>query len=315
MDTTPLMNKKWKIEDVPDQTGRRILITGANSGLGFKSTEVLASKGAEVIMAVRNTEKGEDAKRRILDKYSDAKLDLMKLDLSSLKSIKEFADNFSKKYDSLNVLLNNAGVMQPPYRKTEDGFELQFGVNHLGHFALTAYLLPILQKTEGSRVISQSSIAHLSGSINFDDINSEKKYGRTSAYGQSKIANLYFAYELNRQLQKTGSSVISLAVHPGYTSTELQQNGPTVGGKSFLSRLYTVTNKIMGQKVEKGVLPMLYAATMEDVHGGDYIGPKGLKGARGYAQRVKSNKRSYDEDIARRLWELSEEMTGVTYKF
>ncbi|MHA2092113.1 MAG: oxidoreductase, partial [Candidatus Kariarchaeaceae archaeon] len=307
---------KWKSEDMDDQTGKIIVITGANSGLGFEASKELARKNATVIMAVRDLEKGETAANEIREEIPSAKLDVTKLDLSSLSSVKEFADQFKGKYNELHVLINNAGIMQPPKMETEDGFELQIGVNHFGHYALTGQLFDLLKATSGSRVINQSSMAARYGKMNFDDINSSEQYGRNAAYGQSKLANLLFAYELDRKLKHHGiNDVMSTAVHPGYTATNLQHSGPTVGGKSMWSRLYTITNKLMAQNVKKGALPMLYAATASDMGGGDYIGPRGLRQTRGYPKHVKSPKASYIETDAKRLWEMSEEMTGIKFNF
>ncbi len=309
----PLVKDKWEIDDIRSQEGKVFVITGANSGLGYFSTKVLSSKGAEVVMAVRSMEKGEKAREAILEEYPEASLNLMELDLSSLDSIHQFSEQFKDRFNRLDVLINNAGIMQPPRLETVDGFELQFGVNHLGHFALTGLLLPVLINTGGSRVVTQSSIAHLFGKINFDDINHVRRYGRTKAYAQSKIANLYFSYELDRRLRQINSSTISVAVHPGYTRTNLQKSGPQIGGKSLMSRVYSVIDRIFAQKVEMGSLPMLYASTMDDIEGGDFIGPKRI--GRGYPKRIRSNKRSYDLIVAKKLWELSEKMTGIEYQF
>ena len=315
MNTEHLKNKKWKAEDIPNQSGKLIIITGANSGLGLEASKELARKGATVIMACRNMEKGKEAVNELIEEIPNAKIELMQLDLSKLKSVHEFANKFNQQFDRLDILINNAGIMQPPYTKTEDGFELQIGVNHFGHFLLTGLLLDKLKTTKGSRVINQSSIAHNSGKMNFDDINSEEKYSRLGAYGQSKLANMLFNHQLNRLFVENSIKAIAVGVHPGYTETKLQHNGPTVGGKSIWSRLYTVTNKIMAQSVDKGILPMLYAATESDVKGGDYIGPKSFFGTRGYASRIKSSKRSYNLEDAKTLWDLSEKLTQYKYEF
>lgn len=312
---SPLQNQKWNIEDVPEQTGKVIIITGANSGLGLKATEVLASKGATVVMTVRSTARGEEAKENILQEIPKADVHVMQLDLSSLASVKSFSEKFLGQFDRLDVLINNAGVMQPPRRETEEGFELQIGVNHFGHFALTGYLLPLLKQTPGSRVVTQSSVAHLQGKMNFDDLNSQQSYSRTGAYAQSKLANLLFAFELQRKFDQAEIDAVSIGVHPGYTATNLQQNGPTVGGRSFLSIIYKLSNFLMAQSVNKGVLPMLYAATMDDVNGGDYLGPKGLGGSRGYTRRVKARNTAYNLEDAYQLWQISEKLTGISYDF
>jgi len=315
MRTDSLKKKKWKVEDIPDQSGKIMIMTGANSGLGLEASKELAKKGATVIMVCRNLEKGTEAVNELRAEIPNAKVELEELDLSKLTSVRKFAKEFNQKFDRLNVLVNNAGIMQPPYTVTEDGFELQIGVNHFGHFLLTGLLLDKLKVAPGSRVINQSSIAHNSGKMNFDDINSQNKYSRTGAYGQSKLANLLFSYELNRLFKENSIETIAVGVHPGYTATNLQHNGPMLGGKSIWSRLYTVTNKLIAQGIDKGILPMLYAATQDDVNGGDYIGPKTFFGTRGYANRIKSSKRSYNLEDAKTLWGLSEELTGHKYEF
>ncbi|MCY3412805.1 MAG: SDR family NAD(P)-dependent oxidoreductase [Candidatus Heimdallarchaeota archaeon] len=305
-----LSKKKWTTDDMPDQSGKVFIVTGANSGLGKEASLRLAEKNAEVIMACRNLEKGQKAFDEIKEIVPDTKLVLFQLNLASLKSVKEFARNVIERYDRLDGLMNNAGIMQPPYMKTEEGMELQIGVNHMAHFKLTALLYDLLKKTPGSRVVNQSSIAHKMGRMNFDDINSEKSYSRNAAYGQSKLANLLFTYELAR---RAGDDLQAIAVHPGYTDTPLQQNGPAVGGKSYLSRIYSLSDKLLGMPVWKGTLPMLYALTMDDVQSGDYIGPNKFGGARGWPQRIKSNKRSYNEEDSKKLWEISEKMTNTSF--
>ncbi|MHA2032092.1 MAG: oxidoreductase [Candidatus Kariarchaeaceae archaeon] len=315
MNTTSLKNKKWKAEDMPDQTGKVMIITGANSGLGLYASMELARKGATVIMTSRNIDKGHEAVEEIKQEIPHAKVELMQLDLSKLSSVKSFTGEFNEKYERLDALINNAGIMQPPYTKTEDGFELQIGVNHFGHYVLTGLLLEKLKNTPGSRVINQSSMAHSRGKMNFDDINSEKKYSRLGAYGQSKLANLLFNNELNRLFKENSIDSIAIGVHPGYTATNLQHNGPTLGGKSLWSRIYTITNKLMAQCVDKGILPMLYAATEDDLDGGDYIGPGRFSGARGYPKRVKASDSAYNQEVAKRLWGASEDLTGVKYNF
>jgi NAD(P)-dependent dehydrogenase (short-subunit alcohol dehydrogenase family) len=316
MSTQPLLKKKWNYDDIGDQTGKIFLVTGANSGLGFSASRGLASHGATVIITSRSLEKGIEASNKIKKKFPDAKLDVMELDLASFKSIKELATNFKSKYSQLNGLLNNAGVMQPPFRKTEDGLELQMGTNHFGHFLLTGLLLDIIKNTPNSRVIMQSSFAHeITNGINFEDINNEKNYSRTGVYSQSKLANLLFAFELNRKFQEHNIKSISLAVHPGYSSTNLQLTGPALGGASLFSRVYKVTNAVFAQSVDRGALPLIYASVASDVHGGDYIGPNGMKSMRGYPKRLKAKKTAYDKESAQKLWKISEEKTGLVYSF
>ncbi len=295
--------QKWTTANMPDQSGKLALITGANSGLGYETSLALAEKNAEVIMACRNLEKGQAALDKIKAAVPHAKLVLMSLDLNSLASVRKFAEEIHAKYERLDLLINNAGIMAPPYGKTEDGFETQFGVNHLGHFALTALLLDLLFAAENSRIVNVSSQAHTMGKINFDDLNSEKSYNAWRAYGQSKIANLYFTYELQRKLAAAGKSTIATAAHPGYSATNLQGN----------SGLFSFLNGIMAQSAAMGALPTLYAATNPEVTGADYIGPHAMGGWRGYPVKVKSNALSYDEAIAARLWDVSEALTGIKF--
>lgn len=292
----------WNVENIPNQTDKIIIITGATSGLGKQATKVLATKDATVIMAVRNTKKAEIVANEIRLEHSEAKLVIRQLDLSSLKSIKTFAADFLKSYDKLDILINNAGVMACPYSKTEDGFEIQMGTNHFGPFALTGLLFDILKKTPDSRIVSTSSFAHLQGNINFSDLNWEtRKYNRAKAYGDSKIANLYFTYELAKKCE-AGHPLVTVA-HPGWTKTELDRHS---GIAAFLGN-------ILAQKVEMGTLPTLRAAFDTEAKPGDFFGPNGLFGIKGYPVIVKSNKLSHDEIIAKKLWDMSEKMTGVKY--
>lgn len=295
---------KWTNNEIPDLTGKIAIVTGANSGLGYETAKALSAKNAEVIMACRNMEKGNEAAKNIQDEKQDVKLQVMKLDLSDLLSVKDFADIFKQKYSKLDLLINNAGVMMPPYSKTKDGFELQIGTNHLGHFALTGLLFDILLKTEKSRIVSVSSMAHKWGEINFDDLNLEQKYNKTEAYGQSKLANLLFTYELQRKLEKAGSNAIAVASHPGWTQTNLQRH---TGFFRFL-------NPLMGQKQEHGAWPTLMAATYQETKGADYYGPGGFKEMKGHPKKVESNAKSHDKDVAARLWKLSEDLTGVKFE-
>lgn len=301
---------KWTVDDIDGLESLNIVVTGANSGTGYETAKVLASKNAKVVMACRSLERGEKARDKILDAYPDAKLDLSELDLASLKSIDQFASKIVKKYDKLDILINNAGVMDMPYGKTEDGFEIHLGVNHLGHFALTRKLLGLLLKSPNSRVVTMSSIMHLAGKINFEDINSEKKFNKVKAYGQSKLANLLFAYELDRKLSKNGFSTTSVASHPGWARTNLQFAGNREGSK-IRYYMYKFANPIMGQSAYMGALPQIYAAVSTEVSSGQYIGPRFI--ARGRSKVVRSNKRSKNVDDAKRFWELSEKLTGVSY--
>ena len=316
MSTEPLLKNKWNYDDIGDQSGKIFLITGANSGLGLSASRGLASHGATVVMTSRSIEKGNEAAESFKKEYPEAKLDAMQLDLASFKSIKEFATSFKSKYNQLHGLLNNAGVMQPPFRKTENGLELQMGTNHFGHFLLTGLLLDVIKATPGSRVILQSSVVHENTKgINFDDINNEKKYNRTGVYAQSKLANLLFAFELNRKFLEHKINAIALGVHPGYSATNLQSTGPSLGGASIFSRMYKISNVLIAQNVNKGALPLVCAAVASDVNGGDYIGPTGFRRMRGYPRRLKANKTAYDEKAAKKLWAISEEKTGLLYNF
>ncbi|WP_009477954.1 oxidoreductase [Rhodococcus sp. JVH1] len=289
---------KWTASDIVDQSGRTFVVTGANSGLGEVAARALGKAGAHVVLACRNTHKGEVVARSIGDNA-----EVRRLDLSDLASVREFAAGV----ESVDVLVNNAGVMAVPQRTTADGFEMQIGTNHLGHFALTGLLLDKIT----DRVATMSSAAHQAGTIHLDDLNWERrKYNRWSAYGQSKLANLLFTYELQRRLSAAGSPVKAVAAHPGYASTNLQAHTESVQDK-----LMAVGNRIFAQSAEMGALPMLYAATAPDVIGGSYIGPDGLFEQRGHPKVVGSNKKSRDEHTARALWSLSEDLTGVEFTF
>lgn len=279
-------------------------MTGSNGGIGFEAAKVLAEKGAEVILAVRNLAKGEHAKAEILKGANQAKITVAMLDLSSLKTVKAFTEGFLSNYNRLDLLINNAGIMIPPFGKTEDGFESQMGTNHLGHFALTSQLFDLLDKTPESRIVNLSSSAHKAGNIDFEDINWEKrKYAAWRAYGDSKIANLYFTFELKRRLEKRGSKVVAIAAHPGYTATGLQKS-------TFLK----IFNVLVAQSGPMGALPTLRAAIDPEAKPGDYYGPTGFGEMRGFPERVQANKLAQDVDIAERLWSTSEALTGQSFK-
>jgi len=307
------MNNRWTQNDIPDQQGRLAIITGGNSGIGYEAGLVLAGKNARVILAVRSVDKGEESARTIRQRYPRAQVAVMALDLSDLKSVRAFVQNFLTQYDRLDILINNAGVMALPKRKTADGFELQFGTNHLGHFALTGLLLPALRKTPGARIVTVSSAVHTSGDIHFDDLQWEKTYQRWGAYAQSKLANLLFAYELQRRFNVTGINILSVGCHPGYAATNLQAAGPQMDGLVFRAWMMKMANALFAQGQDMGALPTLFAATAAEVNGCDYIGP--ANGMKGYPAKVKSNNKSYDEALAKRLWAVSEELTGVIYNF
>jgi NAD(P)-dependent dehydrogenase (short-subunit alcohol dehydrogenase family) len=305
--------ESWIEQHVPALTGRVAVVTGATSGLGFETSRVLAQKGAHVVLAVRNPDKGEGSAKAIRASVPGASLEVLLLDLADLAAIRAFVQTYLASHNRLDILLNNAGVMALPYRKTVDGFEMQFGTNHLGHFALTGLLAPLILRTLGARVVTVSSAAHSFGRIRFDDLNGERSYRKWSAYGQSKLANLLFAYELQRRLAAAGSSAISVAAHPGYASTNLQFAGPEMEGSRFSARMVAVANRVIGQSAAMGALPEIYAATSPQVRGGDYIGPDGFMEQNGFPKKVKSNARSHDEAAAARLWEVSEQLTRVRF--
>jgi NAD(P)-dependent dehydrogenase (short-subunit alcohol dehydrogenase family) len=303
------MSEKWTAERIPDQTGRTVVVTGANSGLGRITARELARAGARVLLACRNMQKGDDALRECAAVASGAEPELEELDLASLDSVREFAERFRADHDGLDLLINNAGVMATPRRSTAEGFELQFGTNHLGHFALTGLLIGELEGREDSRVVTLSSTAHRFGRIAFDNLGGERRYFRWRAYGQSKLANLLFALELDRRLRAAGSTIKSLAAHPGYAATNLQFAGPP----GLDAAVMKVSNKVIAQDEEMGALPTLYAATEPGLEGGTFVGPDGFMEQRGHPKPVAPNGAARDEQVARRLWEVSEEMTGVRF--
>ena len=297
------MKAKWTSDDVPGQQGRVAVVTGANTGLGFETAQVLAARGASVVLAVRDIEKGKRAAARIAGTAPGANVMVQPLDLTSLDSIRAAADELRAKHPRIDLLINNAGVMFTPKQTTSDGFELQFGTNHLGHFALTGLLLEQMLPVPGSRVVTVSSLVHRQARINLDDLQGERSYSRVGAYGQSKLANLMFTYELQRRLSGAGTT-IAVAAHPGLAKTELTRNSLAI--TAFFVR-------VMSQKAAMGALPVLRAATDPGVLGGQYYGPGGLLGARGFPKLAESSKRSHDTAIQRRLWTVSEELTGVTF--
>ncbi|MCW2685483.1 MAG: putative oxidoreductase [Mycobacterium sp.] len=298
---------KWTTADIPDQTGRTAVVTGANTGLGFETAAALAAHGAQVTVAVRNLDKGKDAAQKIVAASPGAAVTLQELDLTSLDSIRAAAEELRSKHDVIHLLINNAGVMYTPKGTTKDGFELQFGTNHLGHFALTGLLLDRLLPVPGSRVVTVSSVGHrIRAAIHFDDLQWEHSYSRVGAYGQSKLANLLFTYELQRRLASHGTT-IAAAAHPGGSNTELMRNMPPLlrGGVAVVAPLF--------QGADMGVLPTLRAATDPAVLGGQYYGPDGFGQQRGYPKLVASSDQSHDAALQRRLWAVSEELTGVVY--
>ena len=304
-------SRRWTADDVPDQAGRTALVTGANSGIGFEAARVLAERGAAVVLACRTPAKAEAAAERIRQKAPEAQLRVLELDLSSLASVRAAAGKLAADGAPLDLLVNNAGVMYPPFTLTEDGFELQFGTNHLGHFALTGLLLDrLLAAPAGARVVTVSSMGHRSGPIRFDDFHFSQGYNRVRAYGQSKLANLMFTFELQRRLEAAGTPAAALAAHPGGANTDLGRHSPLVLRLGM--RISWLPNPFV-QSAERGALPTLRAATDPTAVGGEYYGPGGLLQITGYPVKVGSNARSRDVDAQRRLWDASERMTGVTF--
>jgi NAD(P)-dependent dehydrogenase (short-subunit alcohol dehydrogenase family) len=297
----------WDVENIPEQSGRVAVVTGANSGLGLVAARELARRGALVVLACRNMEKGRAAHAEVAAAASGPEPELEELDLASLDSVRDFTGRFRAKHDGLDLLINNAGVMASPRRLTEDGFELHLGTNHLGHFVLTRLLLPLMEGREDARVVTVSSNAHKTvRGIAFDNLNGDRRYFRWNAYGQSKLANLLFALELDRRLRARGSTVKSLAAHPGYATTNLQSAAAPV----FDRMVMKVTDAVVGQSGEMGALPVLYAATQPGLDGGTYVGPDGLGEQRGYPKIVNPNRVARNEDTARRLWDVSEQLTA-----
>lgn len=303
----------WTADNIPPLDGKTILITGANSGLGLESAKALAKHGAKVILACRTLAKANGAADAIRSEVPNAKLEPDALDLSDLASVRTFAREFNARHGQLDVLLNNAGVMATPYTRTSDGFELQFGTNHLGHFALTGLLFELLANTPGARVVSVSSVAHRIGKLRFSDPAWEQGYAKWPAYGMSKLANLLFTYELARRVAVAGIGVCAVAAHPGYSSTNLQIRGAEMAGAKLSHWASKTFTPMVAQSASMGALPQLYAATADDVRGGDFIGPDGWYELRGQPKKVRSSARSHDAADMQRLWELSERLTGVHF--
>jgi NAD(P)-dependent dehydrogenase (short-subunit alcohol dehydrogenase family) len=303
------MGQKWTAADVPDQRGRVVVITGANSGIGYEAAAVLADRGAQVVLAVRDGVKGKQAAARLRNSYPEANVALQELDLASLSSIRAAAEDLKAAYPRIHLLINNAGVMGTPKASTKDGFELQLGTNHLGHFAFTGLLLEHLLAVEDSRIVTVSSLGHrVRAAIDFDDLQSERRYDRFAAYGRSKLANLLFTYQLQRRLTANGETTIAVAAHPGSSRTDLGRNSP-----AWLRICFTALGPLIFQSSRMGALPTLRAATDPTVRGGQYYGPGGLAEQRGYPRCVESSAQSHDEELQQRLWTVSEKLTGVTY--
>lgn len=300
---------RWTENQIGSLEGKRIIVTGGGSGIGLKAAAVLASKGAEVILAVRNEEKGNRAVQQIQEKHPNAKASVMSLDLGDLSSVERFSEQFLNRFDRLDVLINNAGVMIPPYRKTKDGFELQFGTNHLGHFALTGRLLPALLAVAGSRIVAVGSIASRGGAIHFDNLDGSKGYSAYKFYQQSKLANLLFAIELQHRLQRSGAETISVCCHPGISATNLMSRGSGKEAGWFMK----LATGLVSQPAAMGALPTLYAVTHPDLSGGEFIGPDGKGNRKGYPTVTTEAEKLFNAPVAQRLWEVSEQLTSVTF--
>ncbi len=299
----------WTVDRIPDQTGRSVVVTGASSGLGAITARELARKGARVVLAVRSPDKGEAVAREIRGAVPGAQLEVRELDLSSLASVRAFASAYTSATPALDLLVNNAGIMQTPARRTADGHELQLGTNHLGHFALTGLLLEALSQGSAPRVVTLSSTEHKGGHLHFDDLQLERGYAPRRAYQQSKMANTVFGLELDRRLRAAGSPILSVLAHPGYSATQLQSTGPT----GLAALVLRIGNAVVAQPAERGALPQLYAATAPGVRGGQFFGPSGFQEMRGSVTEVQAVPEAHDPDIGQRLWTVSEALTGVTF--
>jgi NAD(P)-dependent dehydrogenase (short-subunit alcohol dehydrogenase family) len=301
--------EKWTAEQIPDQSGHTAVVTGANSGLGLVTARELARAGAHVILTARDAAKGGGARAEIEGAVPGAKLEPRELDLADLGSVRAFAAAVESEHERLDLLVNNAGVMMSPYATTAEGFELQFGTNHLGPFALTGLLMDRLTRGADPRVVTVTSIEPRPGRIDLDDLPGMSNYSPRPAYQRSKLANAVFGLELDRRLRAAGSPVISVLAHPGYSATNLQLSGPTGLMRNFLR----ITNRLVAQSADKGALPQLYAATAPGIEGGEFIGPSGPGEMRGHPKSVRTAGRARDRELGRRLWEMSEELTGVRY--
>lgn len=307
------MSSKWNIGDIPDLSGKTAVVTGANSGLGFETSKALAGAGAHVVMACRNQDKAQAALDAIKAAQPGASAEVMALDLASQDSIRQFSADLNAQFKQLYLLINNAGVMALPERRTSEDFEMQFGTNHLGHFALTGRLFDLLRATAASRVVTLSSLAHRMGKIRFNDLNWKTGYSKWPAYGQSKLANLMFALELDRRIRAQNLDMRSLAAHPGFASTNLQYAGAEMTGSALKKKGMALGNMLFSQSQADGALPTLYAAVADDAQSGDYYGPDGFMELHGSPKQAFVNKPARDPDNAKRLWSVSEELTGVRF--
>ncbi|MCI3927882.1 oxidoreductase [Streptomyces sp. AN091965] len=308
MTTAPAVPARWTADDIPDQTGRTVIVTGANSGLGYVTARELARHGAHVILTARNADKGRAALDRLRGELVAPSLELRALDLADLNSVRDFADTLDAPVD---VLVNNAGIMMPPRTLSKQGFESQFATNHLGPFALTGLLLKRLRTGSDPRVVTVTSTLHKNGAIHYDDLDGERSYSPRGFYAQSKYANVLFGLELDRRLRTNAVQVRSILAHPGYSATNLQSSGPT----GLLKAILKVTNRLVAQDVETGALNQLYAAAAPQARSGQFIGPDGRNEAKGHPTLVQPAESATDPETARRLWDLSEQLTGVRYDF
>lgn len=304
---------KWTRDDMPSLEGQLWVVTGANSGLGLETVKGLAARGAQVVMACRDPKRAEAAADEVRRVAPNAKLELESLDLASLQSVEQFAARLAKAHAVVDGLINNAGIMAIPRTMTADGFEMQLGTNHLGHYALSMRALPLLEAAKAPRLIAVASTAHKFGTMNFDDLMGEKSYSSWGAYGQSKLANLLFTYELARKLSAAGKRTIAAAAHPGYAATNLQGVGAKMTGSKVSAWFMNTGNALMAQTADMGALPTLYAATHGEVKSGEYFGPDGFMELKGYPRRCDSNAKSKDLTSAQQLWEVSEKLTGVRF--
>lgn len=307
--TESMTNLAWTVDDIGDLSGKIAVVTGANTGLGYETARELAAHGAHVVIASRNADKAAAAEQSLMKLLPDASLEVITVDLADLASVAAFAETFKKAHSQLDLLINNAGIMMVPKGKTVDGFEQQFGTNHLGHFALTGQLIDVLDATSGARVVTVSSLAHRSASMDFDNLMSERGYRPQAAYGRSKLANLLFAFELERRCYAAGLDITSVAAHPGVSATDL--------GNHLMSNIFMQPLKVLAkvalQDSAAGAQPTLRAATDPTAVGGDYFGPAGMSEVRGRATMVTATPDARNEKIASQLWDVSEELTGVEY--
>lgn len=300
--------KDFNLDNIPSQKGRIAIVTGANIGLGYETALALAQKEMKVILACRTLSKATKAKSDIIKKVPHADLEIIQVDLSSMQSVKDFVATYLKKHQQLDILINNAGIMTPPFSLTEDGFESQMAANYFGHFLLTGLLINTLNSTRNSRVVTLSSVAHKTGKINFDDLQSQKKYSAWKAYTQSKLACLMFAYQLDRKLKEQKSSTISLAAHPGVSTTNITQGFPKI-----ITQIFHIIGPLFSQKPKYAARPIIVAALKEGLSGGEYFGPDGLKELKGKPTKVNSSSLSKNKEISEKLWEISEKLTNITY--